>query len=263
MRSSDWVCLAFFLYLSLACWYPPLAWTRRLAVSAIAAAVAMTIFIASTTLPSALHDWAPLVYISVGYYLTGWVYAEPSLGLEAWLLRWDRRLFGDPTTRFARWPRWLSAYLDLVYTFCFLLLPAGCAALVLGGHAQHANRYWTLVAAADLGAFAPLAAFQTRPPWQLEPPAVVSSRGAHAVATFLVQHGTIGVNTFPSGHVAVSFAIAIGVIDVMPVTGAVLLVLALTIVVACVVGRYHYTIDAVTGAAWGLLVWLVVALSCP
>lgn len=259
MRSSDWVCLAFFVYLSLACWYPRIPRTRRMAVSAIGAAVAIAIVTASARLPSALHDWVPLLYVSVGYYLTGWVYAEPSVRLEAWLLAWDRRLFGDPTTRFARWPRWLSAYLDVAYTFCFLLLPAGCAALVLGGHADRADHYWTLVAAADLGAFAPLAVFQTRPPWQLEPPAVLSSRRAHALATFLVKHGTIGVNTFPSGHVAVSLAVAFGVIGVMPGAGAVLLLLAATITVACVVGRYHYTIDAVMGAAWGLLVCLLLA----
>jgi membrane-associated phospholipid phosphatase len=254
------VCFAYFLYFAVACWYPKLSWGRRLGLSAIAWAAAATIVAASGALPSAIHDWAPLAYISLGYYISGWLFAAPSRRLEAWLLAWDRRLFGDPTTRFARWPRWLSAYLSFVYTFCFLLLPAGLIALIAGGHVDRADHYWTMVAAADLGAFAPLVAFQTRPPWQIEPPAVLASPGAHALASFLVRNATIGVNTFPSGHVAVSIAIGLAVADVMPVTGAVLLVLAVSIAVACVAGRFHYAVDAVAGAAWSLLVWFFVTV---
>ena len=261
MRSSDGVCCAFFVYLAIASWYPRLPWRRRLALTLVAGSVAAAIALASAHLPALLHDWAPLVYISIGYYLTGWLYVAPSQRFEAWLLAYDHRLFGDPTTRFARWPQWLSAYLDVVYTFCFLLLPAGLVALVAGGHASRANHYWTMVAVADLGAFAPLAVLQTRPPWRIEPPAVLPSRGAHALASLLVRHATIGVNTFPSGHVAVSLAIALGVIGVMPMAGTVLLVLALSTAVACVVGRFHYAVDVFAGAAWGLLASLLVALA--
>jgi membrane-associated phospholipid phosphatase len=252
------VCFAYFLYFAVACWYPKLPWRRRVVLSATALTVAAAIRAGSAALPPFVHDWAPLAWISIGYYISGWLFAAPSARLEAWLLAWDHRLFGDPTTRFARWPRWLSAYLDLVYTICFLLLPAGLVALIAGGHVDRADHYWTLVAAADLGAFAPLAVFQTRPPWQIEPAAVVASPGAHRVASFLVRNATIGVNTFPSGHVAVTLAIALAVIPVMPFTGAVLFALAVTTAIACVAGRFHYAIDAVTGAAWGLLVCVVV-----
>jgi membrane-associated phospholipid phosphatase len=115
-----------------------------------------------------------------------------------------------------------------------------------------------MVAVADLGAFAPLAWFQTRPPWQIEPPPVLASRRAHALGAFMVRHATIGANTFPSGHVAVSSAIAFAVMRSMPLVGVVFLVLALSIAVACVVGRYHYATDVVAGAAWGLLAWALV-----
>jgi membrane-associated phospholipid phosphatase len=252
------VCFAYFIYFALACWYPKLPRGRRLALSAFAAVTAATIVVASGVLPPAIHDWAPLAYISLGYYISGWLFAVPSARLEAWLLAWDCRIFGDPTTRFAHWPHWLAAYLSIVYTFCFLLLPAGLVALIVGGHGDRADHYWTMVAAADLGAFAPLVAFQTRPPWQVERPAVVAAPTAHALASLLVRNATIGVNTFPSGHVAVSIAIGLAVVAVMPATGAVLLVLALSIAVACVVGRFHYAVDAVAGAAWSLLVWLLV-----
>ena len=46
----------------------------------------------------------PILYILAGYYLAGRLFVAPSEALERLLLAWDRRLFGDPTTRFAAGP---------------------------------------------------------------------------------------------------------------------------------------------------------------
>jgi membrane-associated phospholipid phosphatase len=257
LRSSEWVCAGYFAYLILVCSLRSLAWRRRAVIVCTSIALLAAIGIVASRAPLLARDWAPLAYIGVAYYLTGWLFVEPSVALEAWLLRWDHRLFGDPTTRFAEWPRWFTAYLDIVYTCCFLLLPAGLLALRLGGHAAGTNRYWTMVAVADLGAFAPLSVFQTRPPWQIERDATLSAARVHAVASRMVRRATTGANTFPSGHVAVSLAVSIAVIASMPVAGAILLALTATIAVGCVVGRYHYAVDAAAGAAWGLLACLL------
>jgi membrane-associated phospholipid phosphatase len=223
-------------------------------VTVVSLAVAAGIDALAQAAPPVVRDWMPLVYVSIGYYETGWLFVAPSEALEAWLVRWDRRWFGDPTTRFAAWPGWVAAYLDLTYTLCFLLLPGGYAALVIAGHAGLANRYWTMVLAADLGAFAPLSVFQTRPPWMLERAATLPDREMHRLASYMVRHATIRANTFPSGHVAVSIAVALAVASAMPVTGAVLLAVAVGISVACVIGRYHYAMDVITGAVLGAAV---------
>src|SRR5262249_54333841 len=154
--------------------------------------------------------------------------------LESWLLMWDRRLLGDPSTRFAGWPGPFVAYLEVVYMLCFLLLPGGYAALVWSGHSRLANHYWTMVLASDLGAFAPLSVFQTRPPWLIEPKPVLTDKSVHRLASYMVQNATIRVNTFPSGHVAVSFAIAAALAPSMPVTSAFFLLLSVSISIACV-----------------------------
>lgn len=261
MRSSEWVSFLYFLYLATVCWLRPLPASRRALVTGVSLALVGGILATALYAPQTIRDWAPLVYIGFGYYLTGRLFVKPSKRLEAWLLAWDRRLFDDPTTRFAGWPGWFVAYLDIVYTFCFLLLPGGFAALVATGHAGLADHYWTTVVAADLLAFAPLSVFQTRPPWMLEDhPPVLAARSAHRLASFMVQNATIRVNTFPSGHVAVSIAVAFGVFSALPVTGIVLLVLAASTAIACVVGRYHYAVDVVAGAALGVLVCAVVYL---
>jgi membrane-associated phospholipid phosphatase len=257
LRCSDWVALGYFVYLAGVCWLRPIGAARRLLVTAVSAATAAIVAAAPRT-PTIVHDWLPMIYVTIGYYLTGRLFVAPSPRLERWLLDWDRRLFGDPTTRFARWPAPLVAYLNVVYTFVFLLLPAGFALLARAGRADLADHYWTLVLASDLGAFAPLSVFQTRPPWIVERPALLPARPAHRLASFMVRHATIRANTFPSGHVAVSLAVAFGVGAALPIAGAVLFVLALSTAVACVVGRYHYAMDAVTGAALAGAVWIAV-----
>src|SRR6266850_733114 len=134
---------------------------------------------------------------------------------------------------------------------------SGHAVRAATGRSALADHYWTMVLAADLGAFAPLSVFQTRPPWILEPAPDLPARSVHRMASFMVRHATIGVNTFPSGHVAVSLAVAFAVIDAMPLVGTLLLVVAGSIAIACVVGRYHYAMDVVAGALLAVLVWVV------
>jgi membrane-associated phospholipid phosphatase len=236
----------------------PLA--RRLVITGVSAALIAIIRLVAHAAPLFARDWAPFLYVSVAYYLTGHLFVAPSVKLEAWLLKWDHVWFGDPATSFSRWPAWLIAYLDVIYTLCFLLLPGGFAALVVTGHSSQANRYWTMVLAADLGAFAPLSVFQTRPPWAIEKPAVLAASRLHRLASHVVRNATTGVNTFPSGHVAVTIAVALGVISTLPWLGVLLLLSAVSIAVACVVGRYHYAVDVLAGAALGLGVCAVTAV---
>jgi membrane-associated phospholipid phosphatase len=256
VRSAECVAFVYFLYLAAVCWLCPLPARRRLFVTLLSLLAAL-IVIATPGATPLVREWLPLLYILAGYYLAGRLFVAPSQTLERWLLAWDRRLIGDPTTRFARWPGWLVAYLDIVYIFCFLLPPGGLLALTVAGRSDLANQYWTLVLAANLGAFAPLSVFQTRPPWAPAPPPELGAPLVHRVASYAVQHGTIGVNTFPSGHVAMSFAVALAVVGPMPITGGVLIAVAFSISAACVVGRYHYAVDVVAGALLAVIVWMV------
>src|SRR5712692_2277124 len=164
----------------------------------------------------------------------------------------------DPVAGAKRWPRTLLACLEIIYMGCFLLVPAGFAALAATGRAVLADRYWTLVAGAEFGAFVPLSFVQTRPPWALErkaaPPRGVDA-AVHRLASRAVRDFTINANTFPSGHVAGSLAVAFALLGPMPWVGAIFLFFAGSMSVACVVGRYHYVVDTLAGAALALLIW--------
>ena len=258
MRSFEWIALLYFGYLAAASWWPPLSGGRRaalIAASLLAGAVVWTIAHAA---PPVIREWVPLAYLLAGYFLSGLLFAVPSTVVEAWLLGWDRRLLGDPASRFIGWPRALVAALELIYMGCFLLIPAGLLILRAAGHASLTDRYWTLVMGAEFAAFAPLAFIQTRPPWALERKPELADPAIHRLASQMVEHLTIGVNTFPSGHAAGSLAVAFAVVGTLPWTGIALLVLAAAICLACIVGRYHYIVDIIAGAAVAVVLWLAV-----
>ena len=258
MRHSEWIASAYFIYLAGASWFVAVSTRRRMLVLAIAAAALLLIRAGTTDAFAAVRDWLPGIYILGGYYASAALFVEPSAPLEAWLLGWDRRLLGDPATRFVDWPRPVLAYLDLVYMFCFVLVPAGYVVLLTAGRTDLVDRYWTIVEGAELGSFAPLAFIQTRPPWVVERKAVPADRTVHRLASRMVETFTICVNTFPSGHVAGSLGVALGLIEALPIAGAIFLLLAASITLACIVGRYHYIIDAVAGAALALAMFVAV-----
>lgn len=258
MRSSEWVSFVYFAALTAIAWLRPLGTTRRVQITAIGLLSCIAVVAVARLAPPAVRDWIPPLIILAGYFLSGRFFVKPSPSFEGWLIAWDRRLLGDPTTRFAHWPRALLAYLEIVYMGCAVLVPAGFAALAWTGRAALADSYWTLVTAAEFGSFASLGVVQARPPWMVERKAVLRDRAVHRAASIMVEHLTIRANTFPSGHVAGSLAVALAVLRAMPVFGLVLLFLAGSIAAACVVGRYHYIVDVVAGLVLTLLIWSVV-----
>ena len=60
---------------------------------------------------------------------------------------------------------------------------------------------------------------------------------------------SIGFNTFPSGHVAGSLAVALAVSEAVPAATIPMLVGAALISVSTVIGRYHYAVDGIAGVA--------------
>jgi membrane-associated phospholipid phosphatase len=241
--------------MAVAAWIRPLPTSRRLQVTIVGIVMGAAIWMLPRDASPEVRDWAPAIAILVGYWVSGRFFVGSSPEFERWLMAWDHRLLGDPTTRFAHWPRPLLAYLEILYLGCFLLIPAGFAALIWTGRGAMADHYWTMVVAAEFGAFAPLSVIQSRPPWAIERPSSQRDRAIHQLASSLVNTFTIRANTFPSGHVAGSLAVAMAVGVAMPWTGAIFLALAASISVACVVGRYHYIVDVIAGAVLALAIW--------
>jgi membrane-associated phospholipid phosphatase len=264
MRVSEAIAVAYFTYLAITALViplPTLSTRRRLQVW-LAAGLVIGIEIVLAAVPAAsgintIRDWLPALAILFAYFATGLFFVAPSARAEAWLRRWDDRLIG--ARRFERMPRPVRVYFDAVYDACFLIIPAGFAVLVWAGQSAHADRYWTLVSAAEFLAFGTLPWFQARPPWAIETPRVIDQAAFRRFSLSWVNYTTIHANTFPSAHASASLAVALAVWPEVPWAGALLALLAVSIAVASVVGRFHYAIDAITGLLLALALWAFVA----
>lgn len=260
LRLSELVGIAYLVYLAAIALVRRLPPIRRLGVwLAAAAVIVVNVALARTSAPwiaVASRDWMPGLVILVGYYATGLFYVAPSPRVEAWLKGWDDRLIGRDTFDSVR--PGLRVYFELVYDFCFVLIPAGFA--VLTWFSGPADRFWTIVLVAEFIPFGTLPWLQARPPWVIEGRRAADTKAMRRFSLFWVERTTIHANTFPSGHASGSLAVALALAQAAPVAAIVFAVLAVSIAVASVVGRFHYALDAITGLLLAVCVWGAVVL---
>jgi hypothetical protein len=265
MRVSEWIVVAYFAYLAAAAIVTSIAAAQRVRILAAAGGIAgLVLFLADaeqTDIVAFARDWLPAGYILAAYYVTGWFVTAHRVGQERWLATWDARM--PRVSWLARVPRPLRNFLEIAYTGCALLMPAGYAVLLVVGLGHLADRYWTTVVAAEFLSFASLPWFQTRPPWIVDRADRSPDSPMHGASLMWVKRTSVCMNTFPSGHAAGSLAVALAVIPFVPVAGAVLGALSLSIAAASIAGRYHYTIDAVAGLALGGMVSVIVSSAWP
>ena len=199
----------------------------------------------------------PLVYLLIGYWLPALLILEPNVRLERLLLRFDRILFGaDGLEAFAATaPRILLEYFELAYLLCYAVVPVGLAWLVVEGFEKDTARFWSTVLLAALGCYGLLPWLPTRAPRALEPP-VPARSSIRALNLHVLNRASVQWNTFPSGHAAASVATALAVGSVIPFAGLVLGLVAASIIVGSVIGRYHYAADAIAGAAVAIVAFL-------
>lgn len=260
MRAFEIATVVYFVYLLVLAWtfrLPPRARWRVTASALLVGALISTLLIVDSPSARLLRDWLPLLYVLLGYWSSGIFFIAPMHDFEMRLASIDRRVLSAPQLprRLERAPRALLEYLEATYFATPVFLPAGLTALLITGRPDLVDRYWTTVILAEFGAFGMLPWVQTRPPWELEPPGTMDRRRLtwREINRQVTRPFTIRVNTFPSGHASGTLAVALAVIPAAPVAGAVLLVLALSVSVASVVGRYHYSADVLAGIGVAVL----------
>lgn len=204
---------------------------------------------------------APALFVLAAYRVSAGFFVQPQVGLEAWLASIDRRFV--PWLARARprgaWSRWMMEVLEASYLAVYVVLPLGAWASWAHGGVAALDLYWTLVFLAEGTSYLALAWIQTRPPRALEVDAPRTGHRslARRVNEVVLLHGSIQVNTLPSGHAAGATAVALALawLDVpsAPLFG----VAAAVICVATVAGRYHYLVDTVAGVLVALVWWVV------
>jgi hypothetical protein len=224
---------------------------RQWARTALAAGVsAIAVYAASRVLSVTVRLWLPFLYIPLGYWIP--VPLVPSRGdsaFEGWLRRSDVALRRIALTV----PGPVASVAEVGYLFCFPLIPAAFAVVWNAGTPADVARFWTAVLAAGYACYITLPWLVSRPPRFFESSSAdAAGRSVRQANVFVLKLLSHHLNTFPSGHVAVSMAAAIAAGTVWPLAGAVLGIVAAGVAVGAVSGRYHYVVDVLLGVGIGV-----------
>ena len=197
------------------------------------------------------RDWVPASLIPLAYWQSGCFFQKPNPRLQAVFDRSEQTILKLLHMDLARYrSTWIGTFLELAYVLCYPVVPLGIGALYLAGFRQAADDYWTVVLLSAYPCYALLPFMPLLPPRLVEgtDQSVTSSRHLRRFNLWLVRRVTHEANTFPSGHVAASAAIAMVLLRFTPLAGIVFVLISLGIAAGCIVGRYHYIVDV--GAAF-------------
>jgi hypothetical protein len=267
LRTSEWIVCGFFAYLVIMARVSPLAGARRLRVLLVAVGcVGLVVMLSQLRLSPMLRllrDWLPAAYLLQGYWASGLFVRRPMTQLENWLLAADDHLFRTFRLEnfWGRAPRAALEYLELAYLMAYPIVPGGFLILYCqsnGDPARLADHYWTIVLLSAYGCYGVLPWVQTRPPRTVAPDYRLADRtiAARRLNLFVLDRGSIQANTFPSGHAAAAAATALIVASMADAAvGVVFALLAGSVTVATVLGRYHYGVDTLLGVLVGWAAW--------
>jgi membrane-associated phospholipid phosphatase len=262
---AEWIVCAFFVYLILLAVRRPLPRRHRLRVLAVSIVCIGLSVMLSQLRPSPVlqivREWIPGIYLMQGYWLCGFFFERPMTAVEQRLIDFDRLVFHTfrVTEFLMRGPRIVLEYFELTYLLAYPFVPVGFAVILWMGGRAEADSYWTSLLLAGFGAYGVLPWIQTRPPRTFGRRGPADARGLffRRLNVTVLNHASVQVNTFPSGHASVTCAAALAVATVDTGLGLGFGIIAVSIVLATVLGRYHYALDSIVGVLVGVIAWWI------
>jgi hypothetical protein len=265
MRKTEAInTLAFLLFLLLA-WSRDLPRAKRVAVSISAASGLAAIAFAQwldvivpTLAASVIRDWLPGLLMLLMYWQSGAFFSRPNSRLQSALQHCDDKV-ADMLSRVGlqKLNFVVSTYLELSYLACYPLVPFGLAALYIMHKGRFADYFWATVLPPTYFCYVMVAFLPTLPPRLAGAVWLPPSSAVRSFNLWILDRGSIQVNTFPSAHVAASVATALALVPLAPIVGSLWLWIAVSIAVGSVVGRYHYILDSLAGIAVALFFVLI------
>lgn len=271
MRSTEWIQLGFAIAFALAAWGTtftsrPLPTRHRWNVTSLAAFAIIVIaaaHIARPHLPANIYaillDAVTTAVFLVPYWQTGQFFLGPNQQIQSHLLALDQRLFPRASAASGTRRNLIGALLEAAYLSCYPLVPLGIIAVYAGGLRGHIEGFWLVLIIATYICYALTPLVPALPPRSLIKPTATQENAAGKTRLFnlfLLKHGSIHAISFPSAHVASAFAIAFVLLYYDPPLGTIFLIIAIMISLGAIIGRYHYALDVILGAATALAVFL-------
>jgi membrane-associated phospholipid phosphatase len=270
MRTSEWIQIGFALVLALAAWVQalsrhPMPVRRRWNITLLAIVPIAAVTLARSTaifLPplyvSILRDWLTVALFLVPYWQTGQFFQGPNHRIEERLLAFDHWLMPRAAGTSGTSRTGLGLVLELAYLFCYPLVPLGLLALYVAGQRDHVSSFWLVVLVATYLCYAITPFVPAYPPRDFagsQPPAAQTGK-ARVFNRWILKHGSIHAISFPSAHVASTFAVSLVLLRFTPLFGGIFLFISVWISHGAVIGRYHYALDVLLGAVTALAVFL-------
>jgi membrane-associated phospholipid phosphatase len=208
------------------------------------------------------RDWIVLALIPVAYWEVGWFDSPPLIHLQQIWIGWDHALlvtFGLQAAIESLGPV-LPACLEFIYLCLYAIPPLCLGAVYYWGRRQRANRFLSVLFLGTLTVYALLPLIPTVGPRFAFPghdlPHFFSIwRSANL---YVLDHLDISTSVFPSGHVAVAFSSALGLLRAVPEKrwlGFSAIAIAFAVFVATIYCRYHYAVDGLASIAIALAAW--------
>jgi hypothetical protein len=262
LRTSEWISLFFFTVLMIVACFRPLGLRRRVEITAIGAVgIGLTLagaygarWLPSSMAAAVIRDLLPSVIMLIVYWQSGRFFVSPNELIQGFLLQLDERIIRSLTPG-----KWLANYLELCYLLCYPIVPLAVGMLYAAGMESRVDEYWTIVLISTYLCYCLLPFVQMLPPRALAPATDKGPklRKLRILNLTVLKYASIQVNTFPSAHVASTFAASLVLLGLMPVTGAIYLIIALGIAGGAFWGRYHYAADVVLGMLVAGCVYLI------
>jgi|GEM_PF-605622 len=221
----------------------------------------------STPLTRILREWLSLCVILLAYWSIEW-FATPTKieSLQNLWLGWDRALLEHYGLRGAI--ESLGAVIpftvEIAHLMLYIVPPIALIALQLAGNRSDRRQflYTLFLGTFSVYALLPLIAVESPRrvfPHQDEPRIVTAPR---QINTYLLNHMDISTGVFPSGHVAVAYSTAFGLLGFatrrsrslgLPIAA---FVMGTLVYLATIYGRYHYAVDGLASIAIAAAAWL-------
>ena len=221
----------------------------------------------STPLTRILREWLSLGVILLVYWSIEW-FATPAKfeTLQNLWLGWDRTLLDHYGLRAAieSLGAVIPFTLEVAYLMLYTMPPIALIALQRAGNRNDRRQflYTLFLGTFSVYALLPLIAVESPRrvfPHQDEPRIVTAPR---QINTYVLDHMDISTGVFPSGHVAVAFSTAFGLLGFairrhrslgLPIAA---FVMGTLVYLATIYGRYHYAVDGLASIAIAAAAWL-------
>ena len=208
------------------------------------------------------RHWVLLSLILPGYWALEWVSRSPLHELQSAWLGWDRVLTHSAGLRWAIESAGpvFPFVLETAYLLLYAIPPVSLGIVYAVAGRRCGDRYLLMLLLGTFAAYTLIPLFPVVSPRTAFPgadsPAVQTM--PRAINVWMLDHLDNATSVFPSGHVAVAFSSAFGLMTVVRHRRRVWLTafgIAVLVYAATIYGRYHYSVD-------GLMSIVLAAMVC-